>query len=96
MRGCVGQYPSVFGHLMDLLLALLRGQTCPVNIGLEAFKFLVPLGPVLSPFPLKERPQPLLRGESGPGMIFRQVISEHASEYSQQGVERPGVVHVRA
>jgi len=87
MRSCVGQR-----HPTDLLFALLRGQTGPVNVGLEAFELLVPPGFVLGPFPLDERPESFLRGESGPRMIFRQVVGENAGEYTQHGVESPVVV----
>ena len=87
MRGCVGRHPSAFGHLTDLSLALLRGQTCPVNVGFEAFEFLIPPGLVLSPFPLDERSESLLWCGSGPGVSFCQVVGEDASEYAQQGVE---------
>jgi hypothetical protein len=91
MRGCE-QHPSAFGHPTDLLLALLRGQTGPVNVGLEAFELLIPPGLVLGPFPLDERSESLLRGESGPGVIFRQVVGENASEYAQQWVKSPVTV----
>jgi len=85
MIGCAGR-PSQHTTDLSLLFALLRGQTSPVNVCLEAFETFVPLGFVLGPFPLDERSKLLLRGESGPGVIFRQVIGEHAGEYSQQGV----------
>ena len=80
---------------MDLFLSLFRRQAGPVNIGLEAFELLIPLGFVLGPFPLDERSESLLRGESGPGVIFRQVIRENAGEYPQQGVKSPVAVLVR-
>jgi len=92
MRGCVDQRHPAFGQPTDLLLALLRGQTGPVNVGLEAFEVLVPPSFVLGPFPLDERSESLLRGESGPGMIFRQIVGENASEYTQQGVKSPVAV----
>lgn len=76
---------------MNLLLALLRGQTGPVNVGFEAFELLIPLGLVLSPFPLGERPESLFWGETCPGVIFRQVVGENTGKYTQQRVEGPGV-----
>ena len=45
---------SAFECLTDLSLALLRGQACPINVGLEAFELSIPPGLVLSPFPLDE------------------------------------------
>ena len=86
MRRCVGQHPAAFGRPTNLLLSLFRRQTGPVNVALEAFEVLIPPGFVLSPFPLDERSEPLLRGESGPGVIFRQIVGENTSEYAQQGV----------
>jgi len=71
-----------FEHPTDLSFALLRGQTGPVNIGFEAFEMLIPPGFVLGPFPLDERPKSLLRGESGSGVIFGQVVGEDTSEYA--------------
>lgn len=95
MRGCVGQHPLTFGYPTDLLLALLRGQPGPVNVGLEAFEFLIPPGLILSPFPLYERFESLLRGESGPRVIFRQIVGENAGEYAQQGVESSAEFSIR-
>ena len=87
MRGRSGQHLMAFGQPTDLLLAMFRRQTGPVNVCLEAFELLIPPDLVLGPFPLDERPESLFRGETGPGVIFRQVIGENASEYTQQGVK---------
>ena len=89
MRGCVGQHPVAFGHPTDLLLALFRRQTSPVNVPLEAFELLIPPDLVLCPFPLDERSESLLRGKSGSGVILRQVVGKNTSEYTQQWVESP-------
>jgi len=85
MRG----HPVAFRHPTDLLFAPFRRQTGPVNVRLEAFELLIPPGLVLCPFPLDERLQSLLRGESSPGVIFRQVVGKNTSEYTQQWVESP-------
>ena len=85
-------WPTSSGRPTDLLFPLLRRQTGPVNVGLEAFELVIPPGFVLGPFPLDERPEPLLRCESGPGVIFRQIVGENAGEYAQQGVDSPAAV----
>ena len=89
MGGRAGQHPAASGHPTDLFLALFRRQTGPVNVPLEAFESLIPPGLVLGPFPLDEGAESPLRGKSGPGMIFRQVIGKNAGEYAQQGVKSP-------
>src|ERR1700760_511475 len=91
-----GQHPAAFGHPTDLLLALFRRQTGPVHIHLEAFELLIPPGLVLGPSPSHKRSESLLRGESGPGVVFCQVIGKNAGEYTQQGVKSPATVYVRA
>jgi hypothetical protein len=95
MRSCVRKYPSTFRGWVDLLLALLRGQPGPVNVGLRV-ELLIPLSLVLVPFPLNERSKPLFRGESGPRVIFCQVVGKNAGEYSEQGVKGPAAAQVRA
>ena len=92
----VEKYSPALELSTDLSLALLRGQSGPVNIGLKTFKLLIPLSFVLGPFPLNERSKFFLRGESGPGVIFREVVSKNAGEYAQQGVEGPVMTQVRA
>ena len=82
--------------MADLLLALLRGQPSPVNIGPEVFELLIPLSFVLGPLPLKQRLESLFRGESGPRVGFRKVVGKNAGKYAQQWVKGPRVVPVRA
>lgn len=95
MKSRVSKYPSAFEHSADLLFALLRGQPGPVDVDLGV-EFLIPLGFVLSPFPLNKGLKSLFRGETGPRVIFCQVVGKNSSEHAQQGVKGPAGVQVRA